>query len=310
MSFLSTPLMQVSIRLPYAAVTKVVDFLEAESFLGVSWYECTDAAPLDLLDDNGFPIASEFQIDAFTKTPEQLLCLDITLKNLLTKTDPSYNLLSFSVQPVDDTDWLSACYVGMPAQRYGRFYVYGSHIQDPIPDGYIPIKVDAATAFGSGEHPTTAGCLTMLSRLIDHDAPMNAILDMGCGSGILGIAAKKYNPKNRVVLADCDGESVRVADYNAKENQTSLDVFESFGFDNPIIAEYGPFDLIFANILAQPLCDLARDFYKLSKQGGKVILSGFLTRHHDKVTDAYQIEGFNIHDTLVINDWVTLVMVK
>jgi ribosomal protein L11 methyltransferase len=214
-----------------------------------------------------------------------------------------------NITPVDDTDWLEACYIGMPAQHFGRFYIYGSHIKDPVPEGLLPVLVDAATAFGSGEHPTTAGCLKLLSRLSDtHN--FKTILDMGCGSGILGIASKKCWPQASVILADNDAESVRVATLNASANQADITCYQSEGFSNSLITNAGPFDLTLANILAKPLCDLAPDFMQHTSSKGYVIVSGLLSRQGELVTNAFLNAGFKLYDSLLIEDWLSLVFQK
>lgn len=308
MTIMQTPLWQISVRVPYAVVDGCVALFENEKFLGISWMECDDSAPLEILDDNGFPIASEFQIDAFASTKPDLAFIQSALSCVCDLGNIAH-APQVLLSPVDDTDWLSACYTAMPAQTYGDFYVYGSHIKDPCPAHLLPVLVDAATAFGSGEHPTTAGCLTMLSRICSVNTFVS-VLDMGCGSGILGIAAKKKIPNARVILADFDPESVRVSAQNATLNHVDIVCVESLGFNNPMVAQHGPFDLILANILAKPLCELASPFAKQCIDGAHVILSGLLTRHGDMIQEHYENAGFHLIDTLVINDWLTMLFRK
>lgn len=301
-------LWNVSARIPYAVVDGCVAFFENDNFLGISWTECEDSEPLDLLDDNGFPIASEFQLDAFSKTKPDLDFIRNAVSCLYELAHIN-TVVNIDMKIVDDTDWLLACYSAMPAQKYGDFYIYGSHIKDPCPDNLLPVLVDAATAFGSGEHPTTAGCLTVLSKIAKNHQ-FNSILDMGCGSGILGIAAKKKMPEAKVVLADFDPESVRVSKQNAIVNNVDVVCFESLGFDNLEVSESGPFDLVLANILAKPLCELSESFAKNTLSGSYIILSGLLTRHGDMIKEYYQRTGFTFIESIVINDWLTMVFKK
>jgi len=305
----TTPLWHVAARVPLAAIDAIVDLFERVGFSGVSWLECDDAPPSEHHDDNGFPISSEFALDGYTANKPDLDFLTgmvDSLSELLRVPSP---ILTVCV--VDNTDWLLTCYQSMPARTVGDFYVYGSHIQDALPTGLFPVLVNAATAFGSGEHPTTTGCLTALSALAyDAYGPDLSILDMGCGSGILGIAAKKKWPKATVIAVDNDAESVRVTIQNAQTNTTVITAIESMGFANDAVSAYAPYHIVLANILAKPLIALAPDFSAHAHAGGIVIVSGLLSRHADDVAHAYVAAGFvpvGVHN---LDDWMTLVFKK
>lgn len=301
-----SPLWHASARVPVATIDAMVELFEQFGFTGVSWLECDDAEPSENIDDNGFPISSEFLIDGYTPNKPELDFLNGTIESFMQLINlPAPEL---SITMVDNTDWLVACYQSMPARTIGNFYVYGSHITDPSPSHLHPVLVNAATAFGSGEHPTTTGCLTALSSLSDiiFDQKIS-ILDMGCGSGILGIAAKKKWNNSTVIAVDNDVESVRVTAQNAQNNATEITTIESMGFSNPAIAWYGPYHIVLANILAKPLCMLAPDFATHMCKDGIVILSGLLSRHAEDVTHAYLTNGFTPVESHNIDDWMTLV---
>jgi ribosomal protein L11 methyltransferase len=216
-----------------------------------------------------------------------------------------------SLNEVDNTDWLLTCYQNMPPKTAGDFYIYGSHVKEFIPENFFPVLINAATAFGSGEHATTTGCLTALSNIQKDtfDGPLS-ILDMGCGSGILAIAAKKKWPKAMVIAVDNDDESVRVTFQNAQINQTNITTIESMGFANPAVSEYAPYHIVLANILAKPLCALAPDFAAHMAVKGMVIVSGLLSRHKAEVTQTYIDHGFRTITEHDIDDWMTLVFEK
>lgn len=300
------PLWQITARVSIDAVDGCVDLLERYGFLGISWLECDDAPPSNIIDDNGFPVSSEFQIDAYTRDKPDLDFIKGMLLSLTTMFNTTDPIVSLSL--VDNTDWLSTCYQSLPARTAGDFYIYGSHITEAPPSDMIPVRVDAATAFGSGEHPTTIGCLTALSTL----PPMKSfsILDMGCGSGILSIAAKKRWPEATVIAVDNDPESVRVAAQNAINNNVHLTVIESEGFTNPDVSTYAPYHIVLANILAKPLCALAPHFAAALHPNGIVILSGLLSRHQMDVTEAYQTAGFTAIESHNLDNWMTLVFKK
>jgi ribosomal protein L11 methyltransferase len=305
----ATPLWHITARVPLAAIDALVDLFERLGFAGISWLECDDAPPSESIDESGFPISSEFMIDGYTANKPDLDFLNGMTQSLSDLLGVPAPVLSLS--QVDNTDWLLTCYQSMPARIVGDFYVYGSHIEDMPPKGLLPVLVNAATAFGSGEHPTTTGCLTALSAISYDTFPANlSILDMGCGSGILGIAAKKKWPNATVIAVDNDIESVRVASQNAQNNDTVITAIESMGFANDAVAFFAPYHIVLANILAKPVIALAPDFAAHMHQGGIVILSGLLSRHTDDVTKAYIDAGFVSVEAHNLDDWMTLVFRK
>lgn len=210
----------------------------------------------------------------------------------------------FQINPMENKNWLLECYQSFKPIKIGRYYIYGSHVDEQAPDGMIPLQIDAATAFGTGEHQTTNGCLTALNEL---DVVPDKVIDVGCGSGILSMAyAKTFN---KVVDAvDIDPESVRVAQENAKINGLSglMNVWLSDGYKDV----KGTYDLVLCNILARPLMDMASDLKAHLNQGGLAILSGFLTRQERWVLKAHTDIGFEFVKRYRINGWSTLVVKK
>lgn len=216
--------------------------------------------------------------------------------------EPKWDLL-----PVPEKNWLKENLISFPPRILGRFYIYGSYVKPDIPEDKIPIKIDAATAFGTGEHATTQGCLQAFEKVIKTCEP-KTILDMGCGSGILTMAAVKLlGKKVSVDAVDIDPESVRVTKENIKENGLSkqnIKVLESAGFEK-VTEKY---DLIFANILARPLMEMADDIYAHLNKGGIAILSGFLTHQKSWVLKAQLRAGLVFDDYFHIAEWGTLIV--
>jgi len=220
-------------------------------------------------------------------------------------------LPSFSTEQLPDTDWLEATWKSFPPRQIGRYYVYGSHTTPSPPPTSVTLEINAATAFGSGEHETTTGCLLILDTLAIAGRKFQKPLDMGCGSGILAMAiAKTWNVQ--VVAADNDPECIRVTEHNATLNQCSplIKAVLSEGFATPEIIAHGPYDLIVANILATPLFEMANDFATSLAPKGVLILSGLLSRHRDQMVKAYEAEGFNFISHKTINDWEALMLEK
>ena len=209
--------------------------------------------------------------------------------------------------PLPQEDWVGAVHRDFPPLTIGRFYIYGSHIQETPPAGLFPLRIDAATAFGSGQHESTEGCLKALSFLAAQRS-FASPLDMGCGSGILALAMARLWGV-RVLACDNDPEAVRVTFENAKMN--SLDPFIEAQVSEGFSAlKNRTFDIITANILAGPLCQMAGDVGRALTPGGFIVLAGLLNRQAEDVIDAYRSIGIKLVDQLLIGDWSTLIMRK
>lgn len=204
-------------------------------------------------------------------------------------------------------DWVEAVYQVTPPLSIGKFYIYGSHVETPEAGKLIPLLVDAATAFGSGQHESTEGCLKALSLLSDQMSFQHP-LDMGCGSGILAMAMAKLW-KVEVLGCDNDPEAVRVTLKNAQLNHIGslIKAKVSDGFDD---IKGQTFDVITANILAGPLCQMAGDAAKALAPNGYIILAGLLNRQAEDVIDAYRSQGLKLFEQLFIGDWSTLILRK
>lgn len=212
-----------------------------------------------------------------------------------------------TVEELADRDWVVESYRGFPPLEVGRFYVYGSHVEDPVPPGRIGLHVDAAAAFGSGEHATTKGCLLALDGLAAR-RPCN-VLDMGCGTGILGMAAAKlWNVPTLAV--DIDPVAVEVAAANARLNGVADLVRTAVGgsYGLAAIRRGRPYDLILSNILANPLRRLAKGLAESLAPGGIAVLSGFFATDALKVEEAHRRLGLRREKLIIVGDWATLVL--
>ena len=208
------------------------------------------------------------------------------------------------VNAMENKNWLLECYQSFKPLTIGKYFIYGSHIEEDIPQDKIALQIDAATAFGTGEHQTTHGCLTALNEL---DFEPENVIDVGCGSGILSMAyAKTFNKK--VDAVDIDPESVRVATQNAEINGLSelMNVWHSNGYQDV----HKKYDLVLCNILARPLMDMASDLKDHLNENGVAVLSGFLNRQERWVLKAHTDIGFKFLKRYRINGWSTLVIQK
>lgn len=221
----------------------------------------------------------------------------------------AFNAKPFAVSEVPETDWVAKVKRELAPVEAGRFFVYGSHDADVVPEGKIALLIEAAMAFGTGHHGTTLGCLRALDRLADEGFTAAKVADIGAGTAVLGMAAARLWDID-VLVTDIDPVAVEVAEANAAVNglQGRLHCVEAAGFDHPDIAARAPFDLIFANILMGPLIDLAPAMAAHTRAGGKVILSGILNDQASTVTDSYVAAGYNLLTSEKIVDWTTLVL--
>lgn len=204
--------------------------------------------------------------------------------------------------------WLARTYSGFPAQLVGRrFVVRGTHLPHADVPGRINLVLDAGVAFGSGEHGFTRGCLRALER-VAHRRPRR-ILDLGTGSGILAMAAAKLLHR-RVLATDIDPWSVRVGAENARLNGLGavLRLVRSDGWSSPVVRNAAPFDLVFGNILARPLCAMARDLATHLAPGGTAILAGLLDSQVRMVLAAHRRHGLRLEAALSEGRWTTLVL--
>jgi len=204
--------------------------------------------------------------------------------------------------------WLARTYAGFPEQRIGRrFAVRGTHLPPHTTPGRITLLLDAGLAFGSGEHGSTQGCLLALERAASRRP--RRILDLGTGSGILAIAAARYL-RRPVLATDIEPWSVRVARENAALNGVAHLVRPSLadGWHSARVRAGGPYDLVFANILARPLCLMAKELAVHLAPGGTAILAGLLTTQARAVLAAHRWQGLRLDRMIAAGPWTTLVL--
>jgi len=218
--------------------------------------------------------------------------------------------LAIGREVLPQIDWIAKSLEGLAPVRAGSFVVHGSHDRDKVKTGEIAIEIDAGQAFGTGHHGTTAGCLEMLASVARTRA-IRSVLDLGTGSGVLAIAARKllHVP---VLATDIDPIATRVATENARRNGvvSGLTFATAPGFHSTAFSASGPFDLIIANILARPLMKMAPELVANLAPGGSVILSGILAEQRWKVLAAYNGQRLKHARTIWRNGWATIHLAK
>jgi ribosomal protein L11 methyltransferase len=290
---------RIAVTVPAEAVDAVTSLLEDHSET-VTWF---------MVDQSGGSEGEgDWTIEGYGRVPPDRSQLAAGLE--VAATALRFPVPEAVISRVPDTDWVSETMRNFPPIDAGRFFVHGSHFEGAVPAGRIGLMIDAGTAFGSGEHATTWSCLMALS-LISRRAAPRRVLDIGCGTGILAMAAAKLWPVP-VVAADIDPQAARVAHFNARENRLAARIRTATadGYRHALIARGAPYDVILSNILARPLARLAPELGRHLAPGGIAILSGLLARHERLVLSAHLRAGLALVGRIRKGEWDTLILRK
>jgi ribosomal protein L11 methyltransferase len=246
-----------------------------------------------------------WQVEAYPRAP--VLDAPFEVRLALAAIASGGRLVHIVEERLPEQDWLLENRRAFPPLRIAGFFVHGSHWKGSAPAGTIAIEIDAATAFGTGEHPSTEGCLLALDSLARRRR-FRRPLDIGTGSAILGIAAAK-RLRRRVLASDVDCAAVRVAAHHVRRNglRGQVRVVCAPGYRSRALRG-SDYDLIFANILARPLALMARDLGSAIAPGGVAILSGLLRRQEALVVAAHRAQGLALVRRIVIDGWSTLIL--
>ena len=239
----------------------------------------------------------------FLEAPDQVMLEVFTM---------AFDTKPFALSELPEIDWVAKVRRELAPVEAGRFFVFGSHDMDKVPAGpaRVPLQIEATVAFGTGHHGTTLGCLLAFDHLLTAGVRPARVVDIGCGTAVLAMAAAATLPDARVLASDIDEIAVDVAKANVAINGLSgrVECLEATGLQHPRIVAAAPFDLVFANILKGPLIELAPAIARHLAPGGRAILSGLLTSQADAVTEAYFIVGLSLEKRCDIGEWSTLVL--
>jgi ribosomal protein L11 methyltransferase len=210
---------------------------------------------------------------------------------------------------VPDEDWTAKVQRDLAPVRAGRFIIHGSHDRARVRPAQWAIEIEAGEAFGTAHHGTTRGCLEAIDRLALRGS-FAAIADVGCGTGVLAIAAAKAWSHAQVIASDNDPIATTIAAANARLNGVGAQVetVKAVGLSHPILRARAPYDLILANILAPPLITLAPAFAQALAPRGALVLSGLLTIQMREVLGAYAARGFSCRQRIIHGEWAALVL--
>lgn len=216
----------------------------------------------------------------------------------------------FAITPLAQEDWLQKVAQATPPRRIGRLIIHGAHDKQNVSKAVPCLQIEASTAFGTGEHPSTQMCLLLLQEVLRRQAPRRA-LDVGCGSGILAIALSRLAHR-RCLAVDCDPESVRLTRENARVNGLAhyIRAVPGVGYQPRTVRRCRPHDLIFANIFARPLMALAADLRAHLAPGGHAILAGLLTTQAPMVLAAHKMQRLHLVRHIKQGEWSALLLKK
>ncbi|MGE5510979.1 MAG: 50S ribosomal protein L11 methyltransferase [Bacteroidota bacterium] len=214
-----------------------------------------------------------------------------------------------SVEALPNANWVAISQAALAPVTAGTFLVHGSHDRAVAGGRRRAIEIDAGEAFGTAHHASTRGCLVALDRLVRRHS-FGRALDLGCGSGILAIAAARLLPTATILASDLDSRAVEVARANARLNRVAARIrfFTAAGLAHSALRAGRRLDLVLANILAEPLIELAPAMRAVVAHGGHVVLAGLLDEQSRAVGNAYVAAGFSQVSAVSLDGWSTLTL--
>ncbi len=252
--------------------------------------------------DIHYPPPGIWQQNIITAMFDEAVDVEKIIKAVCTET--GINSFEYTTETIAEQDWVRATQAQFdPIKITDKLWIVPSWHDAPSPDA-VNIVLDPGLAFGTGSHPTTSLCLKWLAK---QNLTNQSVIDYGCGSGILAIAAKKLGAVP-VVGVDIDPQAIIASHYNAQQNHVSVDFYDADSFNHQVIDAQG-FDIVVANILSSALMVLAPALAKYCKTGGQLALSGILQEQHELLISRYS-EWFNMDAPIQNDAWILLTGTK
>jgi len=278
----------------------IEDVMEAAGALSITWQDAKDTPVLEPLPGEQL-LWEDMIITALFEKGTDLN----TLSNTLNKNQSAWDIQEFHIETLEDQDWERVWMKDFHPIQFGeKLWIYPSNYEIPEdnPDGFTFIHLDPGLAFGTGTHPTTALCLEWL----DQNPPKNLnVIDYGCGSGILAVAAIKLGATH-INATDIDPQALIATKENMQRNDISLDKISSY---LPVDCPQIEHDLVLANILCGPLIELFPVIESLTRIGGKLVLSGLLEEQQFDLIETYSA-SFTDFEVKTMGDWIRISATK
>ena len=294
-TILLMPWLQLSVEVNGNKADAVTEVFESAGALSVTLLDAADEALLEPAPREQ-PLWGELRVVALFPSDSDVEAIRDDLRGALQKPD-----IELQAEQLEDRDWSTTWRDDFHAMRFGeRLWVCPSGESPPDPDAVV-VQLDPGMAFGTGTHATTGLCLEWLDA---HPPVGQTVIDYGCGSGILAIAAARLGAR-RVQAVDIDPQALIATRDNAGRNAVEQGIEVML----PDALDSGPVDLVIANILANPLIELSETLNSLVKPGGRIVMTGILAEQADGVMAAYR-GWFDFEAPVRREEWVLLEGVK
>lgn len=271
--------------------------MESANALSITFQDAKDTPVLEPLPGET-PLWDELIITALFDYDTDLS----KLTNTLEIHREEWHVVNVLVETIEDQDWERVWMKDFHPMLFGdNLWIYPSNHEVPEDDS-VKILLDPGLAFGTGTHPTTSLCLEWL----DQNPPTDKnVIDYGCGSGILALAAAKLGSKH-IVATDIDPQALIATYDNMERNQINKNIIQCYLPDD---CPKEPVDLLLANILCGPLCELFPLFASLTRSGGQLVLSGILSEQKEQILDTYSAEFIDF-EIKILDDWARISAIK
>jgi ribosomal protein L11 methyltransferase len=287
-------------------VQQLEDYADGRCCDNFSAFENNDLGFSEQNDDDGFPIANYFDVEILLDSmfDAQKLQEYLALKF-------QNGICNSSICYLSEKDWVDVYTKELQPIVCGKFYVFNDSVHSyPEESDLIPIKINSALAFGSGHHQTTQACIINISKLyettvLNTTMVTTSILDMGCGTGILGICATKILNNYKLLGIDIDPVAVEIA----QENYIANDIINGETLNTSTVP-LQMFNLILCNILKQPLIDMSKIFYESLLSGGVTVVSGFILSQESEIIECYESIGFITQNIVHLDEWSSILLYK
>lgn len=277
-------------QIPREMTPEINNWMDANEIHNVSLFEDEASGFLDTLDENGFPVAKLYNVEIYHDDNSKLLSMRQECHDI-------FGIESCIIDAIDDIDWEKVYIGNLKPTKIGKFYLYNDNYHVSC-DDLINVKINSVMAFGTGEHETTAMSIELLSHI--PCSSVSSILDMGCGTGILGICSAKLFPEASLTSVDIDPNALEATKSNFEANGIAGDILINDNNNKFFNENTKQFDLILCNILQNPLIQMKDEFLKILR--GYIITSGYIRDQEHSILAAYK--DMNPIHTLSKNQWV------